>query len=135
VPARLDRLPWRPLHAWVVVALGISWILDGLEIQIIFQISTVLEKQGTLHLTATETGYITSCYLFGEVIGALLFGRITDQLGRKKLFFVTAAGVMMAAGGVITWYCGVDAERKPLEGIAHPLSAVTRPIEQSLESA
>ena len=89
VPARLDRLPWRPFHTRVVLALGISWILDGLEIQIVSQISTVLARQDTWHLTGIQIGYIASSYLFGEVIGALLFGRITDQLGRKKLFFFT----------------------------------------------
>jgi MFS family permease len=96
VPARLDRLPWRPFHTRVVIALGISWILDGLEIQIVSQISTVLAAQGTLHLTEFETGFIASSYLFGEVIGALLFGRITDQLGRKKLFLITLSLYMIA---------------------------------------
>jgi MFS family permease len=69
---------------------------DGLEIQIVSQISTVLAAQGTLHFTVIETGYIASSYLFGEVIGALLFGRITDQLGRKKLFLITLALYMIA---------------------------------------
>ena len=32
VPARLDRLPWSRWHWLVVVALGITWVLDGLEV-------------------------------------------------------------------------------------------------------
>lgn len=98
VPARLDRLPWRPFHTRVVLALGISWILDGLEIQIVSQISTVLARQDTWHLTGIQIGYIASSYLFGEVIGALLFGRIADQLGRKKLFFFTLALYLITNG-------------------------------------
>jgi MFS family permease len=89
VPARLDRLPWRPFHTRVVAALGISWILDGLEIQIVDQIGAFLETHGILLHSEEQVGLIASLYLAGEVIGALVFGRITDQLGRKKLFFVT----------------------------------------------
>ncbi len=88
VPARLDRLPWRPFHTWVVAALGISWVLDGLEIQIVNQIGIFLETHGIL-LHPGQAGLVASLYLAGEVVGALVFGRITDQLGRKKLFFVT----------------------------------------------
>lgn len=98
VPARLDRLPWRRFHTRVVIGLGISWILDGLEIQIVDQIGTFLEKQGALHLTGEQTGLIATGYLFGEVVGALVFGRITDALGRKKLFFFTLALYMIASG-------------------------------------
>jgi MFS family permease len=89
VPARLDRLPWRPFHTRVVAALGISWILDGLEIQIVDQIGAFLETHGILLHSEEQVGLVASLYLAGEVIGALVFGRITDQLGRKKLFFVT----------------------------------------------
>ncbi|MGH3850593.1 MAG: MFS transporter, partial [Pseudonocardiaceae bacterium] len=98
VPARLDRLPWRPFHTRVVVGLGISWILDGLEIQIVDQVGTFLGKYGSLHLTVEQTGLIGSLYLSGEVVGALVFGRITDRLGRKKLFFFTLALYLIASG-------------------------------------
>ena len=98
VPARLDRLPWRPFHTRIVAALGISWILDGLEIQIISQIGTVLQSKDTLHLSGSEVGLIATVYLLGEVVGALLFGRVTDRLGRKKLFFFTLALYLIANG-------------------------------------
>jgi len=97
VPARLDRLPWRPFHTRVVTALGVSWILDGLEIQIISQISIFLEKQHKIVLTAEQAGLLGALYLFGEVVGALVFGWITDRLGRKKLFFVTLTVYLLSS--------------------------------------
>lgn len=95
VPARLDRLPWRPFHTRVVIALGVSWILDGLEIQILSQTGIFLEERGIL-LHAGQASLLASLYLLGEVVGALVFGRITDRLGRKKLFFVTLAVYLLS---------------------------------------
>src|SRR5437879_8261744 len=83
VPARMDRLPWTRFHTLIVTGLGVSWILDGLEIQIVSQIGTVLADRGTMALTPTQVGWIASAYLFGEVVGALVFGRITDRVGRR----------------------------------------------------
>lgn len=98
VPARLDRLPWTPFHRLVVVGLGISWVLDGLEITIVSQVGTVLQDQGTLGLNTTQVTLAASCYLFGEVVGALVFGRITDRFGRKKVFLFTLALYLIASG-------------------------------------
>ncbi|MGI8815731.1 MAG: MFS transporter [Pseudonocardia sp.] len=98
VPARMDRLPWSRFHTRVVVALGVSWILDGLEIQIVSQVGTVLADRGSLGLTSTQAPLLASAYLFGEVLGALVFGRITDRLGRRRLFFVTLTLYLVASG-------------------------------------
>jgi len=95
VPARLDRLPWTRFHWLVVVGLGVSWVLDGLEIQIVSQAG----YQSTLGLSAAQVGAVGSVYLAGEVVGALFFGRITDRLGRRKLFIVTL-GVYLVASGI-----------------------------------
>jgi MFS family permease len=98
VPARMDRLPWTRFHWRVILGLGAARILDGLEIQMVSTVGTVLQDQGTLHLTAAEVGLTGSIYLLGEVVGALVFGRITDLVGRKRLFILTLALYLAASG-------------------------------------
>jgi MFS family permease len=89
IPNRLDRLPWSRWHWLVIVALGITWILDGLEVTLVGSISGVLTDKGTLHLSTSEATAAGSFYLAGAVGGALLFGYLTDRFGRKKLFMIT----------------------------------------------
>jgi MFS family permease len=98
VPARMDRLPWTRFHWLVIIGLGVSWILDGLEIQIASTVGTVLTDKHTLHITTGDVGTLGSVYLFGEVVGALLFGRITDAIGRKKMFVVCLGLYLVASG-------------------------------------
>jgi len=94
----MDRLPWSRFHTRVIVGLGAAWILDGLEIQIVNTAGTVLQNKATLNLTAAQVGYLASIYLFGEVVGALVFGRISDQIGRKKIFLATLIVYLLASG-------------------------------------
>ena len=89
VPARLDRLRWGRFHTLVVVALGITWILDGLEVTVTGSIAGALKSSPVLHLTDEQVGLAASCYLIGAVCGAFGFGWLTDKLGRKKLFNIT----------------------------------------------
>jgi MFS family permease len=96
IAARLDRLPWSGWHWRVVIALGVAWVLDGLEVTLIGSIGSVLERPDTLALTAAQVGWTGSIYIGGAVLGALIFGRLADRLGRKKLFMITLA-VYMAA--------------------------------------
>src|ERR687890_2521156 len=98
VPARMDRLPWTRFHKMVVVGLGVSWILDGLEIQIVSSVGTVLQERETLSLSTGDVGLMGSVYLLGQVVGALYFGRVTDRVGRRKIFMLTLALYLLASG-------------------------------------
>src|SRR5262249_5981576 len=89
IPARLDRLPWGRFHTLVVVALGVSWVLDGLEVTLAGALSGALKQSPVLHFTNTEVGLASSAYVAGAVLGAVLFGWLTDRIGRRRLFFVT----------------------------------------------
>lgn len=89
VPARLDRLPWSRFHWLVVVALGITWILDGMEVTLVGALSPAIAGKDGLDLAPGAIGWTASAYLAGAVAGALFFGWLTDRLGRKKLFTIT----------------------------------------------
>ncbi len=96
IPARMDRLPWSRWHTRIIVALGTSWLLDGLEVTLVGSLSGVLESKSGLSLTDTQVTAAATTYLAGAVLGALLFGYLTDRLGRKKLFLVTLATYSVA---------------------------------------
>jgi MFS family permease len=98
IPARLDRLPWSPFHTRMVMALGVAWILDGLEITVASAVVDTLTQPDTLALSSAAAGLIATVYLVGEVVGALWFGRLSDRLGRRRLFMVTLAVYLVGSG-------------------------------------
>jgi MFS family permease len=89
IPSRLDRLPFSRWHWLVVISLGITWVLDGLEVTIVGSLGRVLQEPDTLGLSSAQVGFSATIYLAGAIVGALFFGHLTDRLGRKKLFLVT----------------------------------------------
>src|SRR5947199_10754571 len=91
IPARLDRLPWSRFHWLVVLALGASWAIDGLEVTLTGAVSATLQDPRTLALTTSDIGFAASAYLAGAVVGALACGHFTDRYGRARLFFITMA--------------------------------------------
>ena len=105
IPARIDRLPWSKFHTRMVVALGVAWVLDGLEITIASAVSDVLTKPETLDLSSAQVGLIASVYLAGEVVGALFFGSLSDKLGRRNLFMITL-GVYLFGSGLTAFTLG-----------------------------
>src|ERR1700704_2055973 len=104
IPARLDRLSWGRFHTLVVVALGVTWILDGLEVTLAGAVSGAPKESPQVPLSHAEVGLASSAYLAGAVLGALLFGWLTDRLGRKRLFFITLAIYLVAtAATALSW--------------------------------
>ncbi|MGB8632734.1 MAG: MFS transporter, partial [Xanthobacteraceae bacterium] len=101
IPFRLDRLPLSRFHVLVVVGLGITWILDGLEVTIVGSLGPALQSAQTLHLSSANLGAVASFYVVGAVTGALGFGWITDRFGRRLVFYVTLivylTGVLLSA--------------------------------------
>ena len=98
IPARLDRLPWGRFHTLVVAALGITWILDGLEVTLAGSLAGAFKDSPVLRFSNTDVGIAASAYLAGAVLGALFFGWLTDRLGRRKLFFITLTVYLIATG-------------------------------------
>jgi MFS family permease len=96
VPPRLDALGWSRWHRRIVLALGITWVLDGLEASLIANLAPTLQDHRTLGLSAAQIGFANTVYLAGQVAGALGFGHLTDRFGRKRLFLVTL-GLYLAA--------------------------------------
>ena len=104
IPSRLDSLRWSGFHTRVVLALGITWILDGLEVTLAGALSGALKESPRLHFTNFDVGFSNSAYLAGAVLGALGFGWLTDRIGRKKLFFITLAVYLTAtAATALSW--------------------------------
>jgi MFS family permease len=104
IPARLDALPFGRFHLLVIAALGITWILDGLEVTLAGALSGELKQGSALGLSNAQIGLAGSCYLAGAVLGAIFFGWLTDRLGRKKLFTITLAVYLLATAATgLSW--------------------------------
>src|SRR5260370_30594285 len=106
IPSRIDHLHWSGFHTRVVVALGITWIVDGLEVTLAGALSGALKESPMLHFSNFDVGFSNSLYLAGAVLGALGFGWLTDRIGRKKLFFITLALYLAAtAATALSGHC------------------------------
>jgi MFS family permease len=104
IPARLDNLRWSRFHTRVVLALGITWILDGLEVTLAGALAGALKESPALQFSNFDVGLANSAYLAGAVLGALGFGWLTDRIGRRKLFFITLALYLLAtAATALSW--------------------------------
>ncbi|HEY7012779.1 MAG TPA: MFS transporter [Streptosporangiaceae bacterium] len=139
IPARVDRLPWSKFHTRLVVALGVAWVLDGLEITIASNVGPDLTQASTLHMSASAVADIATWYLIGEVIGALFFGRLSDKLGRRNLFMVTL-GVYLVGSGLTAltpaggyWFVFLYATRVIAGmGIGGEYAAITSAIDEMI---
>ncbi|ETB45610.1 MFS transporter [Mycobacterium avium] len=109
VPARLDRLPWSRFHWRVVIGLGGVWVLDGLEVTMVGNVSARLMEPGSgIALNPAQFGMAAAIYIAGACSGALFFGHLTDRFGRRNLFILTLALYLIAtvatAFAFAPWY-------------------------------
>src|SRR5271155_3030977 len=134
IPARLDRLPWSRFHTLVAAALGITWILDGLEVTIAGSVAGALKASPVLQFSNADVGVTASAYLGGAVLGTLFFGWLTDRLGRSKLFFITLAVYLFAtAATTLSWNLASFALFRFVTGagIGGEYAAINRPSRNS----
>lgn len=104
IPQRLDRLPWSSWHVRILTALGTSWLLDGLEVTLVGSLAGILTSPQGLSFSDKQVTAAATTYLAGAVVGALLFGWLTDRLGRRRLFLVTVATYSLATlGSAFSW--------------------------------
>src|SRR6187431_1217349 len=104
IPARLDRLTWGRFHTLIVIALGVTWILDGLEVTLAGSVAGALRESPVLQFTNADIGLASSAYLLGAVLGAAVFGWLADRAGRKTLFFITLGVYLVAtAATAASW--------------------------------
>jgi MFS family permease len=116
-----------------VVGLGITWVLDGLEVTIMGAVSAVLQRPDVLNLSATKIGFISSCYLAGAVLGSLTFGHFTDRFGRRRLFFLSLLTYLAGVGlTALSWNLGSFAVFRFVTGagIGGEYSAVNSAIDE-----
>jgi MFS family permease len=140
IPARIDRLTWSRFHTRMIIALGVAWILDGLEITIAANVGPLLGNKDTLHLSSGAIGDIATWYLIGEVIGALVFGHLSDKLGRRNLFAITlgvylvgSALTAATAGHGIGWVVYLYATRVVAGmGIGGEYAAINSAIDEMI---
>jgi MFS family permease len=133
IPARLDRLPWSHFHWLLVVGLGITWVLDGLEVTLMGAISAVLQRPDVLHFSASQIGSISSAYLTGAVLGSLVFGHLTDRFGRRTFFFISLSTYLIGVGlTAVSWNLASFAAFRFITGagIGGEYSAVNSAIDE-----
>lgn len=106
IPARLDRLSWSKFHTRLIIALGVAWVLDGLEITIAAAVGSELTKSSALGMSSGAVGDIASWYLIGEVVGAIGFGYLSDRLGRRNLFTITLGVYLVGSALTATAWSG-----------------------------
>ena len=100
----MDRLSWGRFHTLIVIALGVTWILDGLEVTLAGSVAGALRESPVLQFTNADIGLASSAYLLGAVLGAAVFGWLADRAGRKTLFFITLGVYLVAtAATAASW--------------------------------
>ena len=91
----LDEAPLSRFHSRAVVTAGMGFFTDAYDLFIIGTVSTIIAKEW--HLSTSQVGLINSTTLIAAFVGAFVFGRLADVLGRKKIYGLEAAIMVVGA--------------------------------------
>ncbi len=94
----LDNAPISRFHTRSIFTAGMGFFTDAYDLFIIGTASTLIAKQWGLN--SGQVGWINSITLLAAFLGALVFGRISDVLGRKRTYGLEAA--IMVVGAILS---------------------------------
>ena len=103
---QLDESGITRTHWKIMFISGMGFFTDAYDLFIIGVVMALLK--GQWHVTPTADGLVTSTALLASAIGAIVFGRVADMLGRKRIYgyevLVLAAGAIASAFSPNIWW-------------------------------
>ena len=97
---RLDRLPFNKAHRKLLMASGIGWAFDAMDVGLVSFVVTAIAADPHFNLDATQKSWVLSIGFIGMAIGAALGGFLADKLGRKTVFTATMIVFGLANGAM-----------------------------------
>ncbi len=105
---RLDRLPFNKAHRKLLVASGIGWAFDAMDVGLVSFVVAAIAADPHFNLTPTEKSWVLSIGFVGMAIGAAVGGFIADRVGRKTVFTATLIIFGIANGAMaLSWSLGM----------------------------
>jgi len=95
VSSLLDEAPRSKFHRRTVLVSGVGFFTDAYDLFVIGTVATIVAAQW--HLSTVQTSWVTGSAILGAFIGALLFGRIADLLGRKSVYLGVSLVMVVGA--------------------------------------
>jgi MFS family permease len=93
----LDEAPLSAFHRRAVVISGVGFFTDAYDLFVISTVAALVTAQW--HLTTAETSWVTGSAILGAFVGAVVFGRLADVVGRRTVYVIVAAIMIVGALG------------------------------------
>lgn len=91
----LDEVPLSRFHRRAVVVSGMGFFTDAYDLFVIATVAALVSTQW--HLTTAQTSWVSGAAVLGAFVGAMVFGRLADLGGRKKVYALVAAVMVIGA--------------------------------------